>query len=270
MADIVGVIGGSGLGELVEGGETRDVATPFGRATVTSGELGDRSIAFLPRHGAGHTIAPHLINARANLWALASLGVRAVVSTAAVGSLGTAFRSESFAIPDQLVDRTFGRADTFFDAGQVRHLPLRHLPFAEPFCPVLRSLAIEVLADAAPRATVAVIQGPRFSTMAESRILRESGIDLVNMTLCPEVALAAEIGIGTVTLCIVTDADSGTSADDPDAVTAELVFRRLAGARPRIVAAIERIVAAVPHDYAPRPLIDDEAITALRSLPVAP
>ncbi|GAA1761704.1 S-methyl-5'-thioadenosine phosphorylase [Agromyces humatus] len=262
--DIVGVIGGTGLGELVDGGETLDVTTPYGSAIVTVGEVGGRRVAFLPRHGAGHTIAPHLINARANLWALASLGVRAVVSTTAVGSLRPAFPPESFALADQLVDRTSGRADTFFDAGLVRHLP-----FAEPFCPVLRSLAIEALPDAAPRATVAVIQGPRFSTAAESRILREAGVDLVNMTLCPEVALAAEIGIGTVTICIVTDTDSGASADDPDAVTAELVFRRLAEAKPRIVAAIERIVVAVPSEYTPRPLIDDEAVAALRALRVA-
>jgi 5'-methylthioadenosine phosphorylase len=263
MTNIVGVIGGTGLGELVVGGETREVPTPFGPATVTVGDLGSRPVAFVARHGAGHTIAPHLINARANLWALASLGVRAVVSTAAVGSLRPAFPTESFALADQLVDRTFGRADTYFDAGLVRHLP-----FAEPFCPVLRSIAIEALPDAAPRATVAVIQGPRFSTTAESRILRDSGVDLVNMTLCPEVALAAEIGIGTVTICIVTDTDSGSSADDPDAVTAELVFRRLAEAKPGIVAAIECIVAEVPSDYEPRPLIDDEAVATLLRMPV--
>jgi len=265
VADIVGVIGGTGMGVLVDEGAARDIRTPFGAAIVTIGDLGGRPVAFLPRHGADHTIPPHRINARANLWALASLGVRAVVSTAAVGSLSRALPPGKFALADQLVDRTFGRADTYFDAGLVRHLP-----FAEPFCPTLRSIAIEALPDAAPRATVAVIQGPRFSTAAESRILRDSGADLVNMTLCPEVALAAEIGMGTVTICVVTGTDSGTSADDPDAVTAELVFRRPDEARPRLVAAIGRIVEAIPTDYAPRPLIDDEAVAALRALPVVP
>jgi 5'-methylthioadenosine phosphorylase len=259
MASIVGVIGGSGLGDLVVGVQ-REVATPYGSAALTVGELAGRQVAFLARHGAGHTIAPHRIDARSNLWALASLGVRAVVSTAAVGSLRSEYPPESFAIADQLVDRTVGRADTYFDDGMVRHLP-----FAEPFCPMLRGLAIESMPDAARRSTVAVIQGPRFSTAAESRILRDAGADLVNMTLCPEVALAAEIGIGTVALCLVTDTDSGTSPGDPDAVTAELVFRRLAAARPRIAAAVERIVAAVPADYAPRPLMDDAAIAELRS-----
>jgi 5'-methylthioadenosine phosphorylase len=207
-------------------------------------------------------VAPHRINSRANLWALASLGVRAVVSTAAVGSLHRELRPGSLAVPDQLIDRTTGRHDTYFDEGDVQHLP-----FAQPFCPALRGLALSVVPDAAPKATVAVIQGPRFSTAAESAVLRQQGADLVNMTLCPEVALAAEIGIGTVTLCVVTDTDSGTSDDDPDAVTAELVFRRLDEARPRLVEAISRIVTSVPDGYVPRPLIDQDAIDALLAKP---
>jgi 5'-methylthioadenosine phosphorylase len=97
---------------------------------------------------------------------------------------------------------------------------VRHLPFAQPFCPTLRGLAVAALPDAAPTATVAVIQGPRFSSAAESAVLRQWGADLVNMTLCPEVAIAAEIGIGTVSICVVTDTDGGVSDDDPDAVTA--------------------------------------------------
>ncbi|GAA1058688.1 MTAP family purine nucleoside phosphorylase [Agromyces bracchium] len=260
--DAVGVIGGTGLAALVDG-ETSEHATPFGTALVTSGELAGRPVAFLARHGDGHTIPPHRINARANAWALADLGVRAVVSTAAVGSLRAEFPTQSWAIPDQLLDRTWGRGDTFYDASLVRHLP-----FAEPFCPDLRRIAVEALPDAAPRATVAVIQGPRFSTRAEASLLRDSGADLVNMTLCPEVALAAELGMGTVTLCLVTDTDTGHVEDDPDAVTAELVFRRLAEARPRVLASLERIVAAIPADYSPRELIDGEAIAHVLGLPV--
>jgi 5'-methylthioadenosine phosphorylase len=258
----VGVVGGTGLAALVDG-ETREHATPFGAATVTTGELAGREIAFLARHGDGHTIPPHRINARANAWALARLGVRAVVSTAAVGSLRAELRPQSWAIPDQLLDRTWGRADTFYDGSLVRHLP-----FAEPFCPELRRIAVDAVPDAAPRATVAVIQGPRFSTRAESAVLRDAGADLVNMTLCPEVALAAELGMGTVTLCLVTDTDTGHVEDDPDAVTAELVFRRLAEARPRVLASLERIVAAIPDDYAPRPLVDADAIEQVLALPV--
>ncbi|WP_022889433.1 MTAP family purine nucleoside phosphorylase [Agromyces italicus] len=264
MASSVGVIGGSGLGDLV-GGDGRPVATPYGECTVTVGELGGREVAFIARHGAGHTVPPHRINARANVWALARLGVRAVVSTAAVGSLRPELAPERFAIADQLVDRTTARAGTYFDGADG---VVRHVPFAEPFCPELRALAAAAMPDAAPAATVAVIDGPRFSTAAESRILRGHGVDLVNMTLCPEVALAAELGMGTVALCFVTDTDGGISADDPDAASAELVFGRLTAAKPRIAGALERIVGAVPASYAPRPLIDDDAIAAVLARPV--
>ncbi|MGR2752531.1 MTAP family purine nucleoside phosphorylase [Agromyces arachidis] len=260
--DRVGVIGGTGLAALVDG-ERREVGTPFGPASVTIGRLAGREVVFLARHGDGHTIPPHRINARANAWALARLGVRAIVSTAAVGSLRAELGPQSWAVPDQLLDRTWGRADTFYDGSVVRHLP-----FAEPFCPELRRVAIEAVTDAAPRATVAVIQGPRFSTRAEAAVLRDAGADLVNMTLCPEVALAAELGMGTATLCLVTDTDTGHVEDDPDAVTAELVFRRLAEARPRVLASLERIVAAIPGDYEPRPLVDAEAIEHVLALPV--
>ncbi|MFB9643583.1 MTAP family purine nucleoside phosphorylase [Agromyces lapidis] len=266
MADSVGVIGGSGLGELV-GGDRRPVATPYGEAVVTVGELGGREVVFIARHGAGHTVPPNRVNARANAWALACLGVRAIVSTAAVGSLRAELAPERFAIADQLVDRTTGRAGTFFDGADG---VVRHLPFAEPFCPELRGLAAAAIPDAAPAATVAVIDGPRFSTAAESRILREHGVDLVNMTLCPEVALAAELGMGTVALCFVTDTDSGNAHDDPDAASAELVFRRLAAAKLRITTALERLVGAVPDSYAPRPTIDDDAIRIVLARPAVP
>ncbi|MGX5694835.1 MTAP family purine nucleoside phosphorylase [Agromyces soli] len=136
MAQLTGVVGGTGFYELVEG-KAREVATPFGATAVTIGGLGGREVAFLARHGAGHRVPPHRINARANVWALASLGVRAVVSTAAVGSLRAEYAPTTFAIADQLLDRTWGRADTFYDENVVRHLP-----FAEPFCPDLRSVAL--------------------------------------------------------------------------------------------------------------------------------
>ncbi|BDZ54537.1 MTAP family purine nucleoside phosphorylase [Agromyces marinus] len=260
--EMVGIVGGTGLGSLIEG-EEREHATPYGPVRVTLGRFGGRPVAFLARHGAAHTVTPHRIPARANLWAFADLGVRAIVSTAAVGSLRAEHAPESWAIPDQLLDRTYGRADTFYDGDLVRHLP-----FADPFCPVLRRTAISAVPDAAARACVAVIQGPRFSTRAEADVLRGAGADLVNMTLCPEVALAAELGMGTVTLCLVTDTDTGRDEGDPDAVTADLVFRRLADARPRMAAALERIVSAVPAGYAPRPLIDDEAIAHVLARPV--
>ena len=254
----VAVIGGSGLYSLFPAeSSAHSVATPYGDADVTIGRLGGRDVAFLPRHGAGHSVAPHLINYRANIWALASLGVTAIVSSAAVGGLGPAYPPGSLVLADQFIDRTSGRADTFFDEGSVQHLAA-----ADPFCPELRATAAGALAAAGetvtPSGTVVVIQGPRFSTRAESQWFRSSGGDLVNMTLYPEVPLAAELNIGTVNLSFVTDSDAAVpqSEQGADELSAALVFERLSAARPRIVAAIEAIVRAIPHGYAGRALID--------------
>lgn len=257
----IGVIGGSGLYDLFGEGEQREitVVTPYGEPVVlTIGQVAGRAVAFVARHGKDHSVPPHRLNARATMWAMASVGVRAVVATAAVGSLNAALPIGSLAVADQLVDRTHGRADTYFDGSLVRHLP-----FSDPWGSALRALAVQACPEIADGATVLVIQGPRFSTRAESRINRDTGVDLVNMTLYPEVALAAEIGIDTVALCVVTDVDSGESADE--AVTADAVFARLAEARPRLISAIERIVAAVPLDYAARPLIDHDAVNQVRA-----
>lgn len=254
----VAVIGGSGLYELFDGpSEHVEVATPFGDTVVlTSGELGGREILFLPRHGADHSVPPHLIPARSTIWALASLGVRALISTAAVGSLNPALPVGTIAVPDQLVDRTWGRRDSYFDGSTVRHLP-----FSDPFGSRLRELALQSCPELVDGATVLVIQGPRFSTRAESTINRTAGIDLVNMTLYPEAALAAELGIDMVALCLVTDVDSGETAEE--AVTAETVFARLAEARPRLISAIARIAASVPRDYVARELIDRDAVAGV-------
>jgi 5'-methylthioadenosine phosphorylase len=258
-AATIAVIGGSGLYTLFDADRQRTVTvpTPFGTSVaVTRGRLGGRDVAFVPRHGSDHSVPPHRIDSRATTWALASLGVRTIVSTAAVGSLDPALPIGSVVLADQLVERTHGRHDTFFDDTVVRHLP-----FADPFAPALREIALRACPELVDGGTVLVIQGPRFSTRAESRINRSLGIHLVNMTLYPETALAAELGIDTIALCVVTDVDSGESA--ADAVTADMVFARLAEARPRLVTALERIVAAVPHDYAPRTLIDADAVSGV-------
>jgi 5'-methylthioadenosine phosphorylase len=236
----VAVIGGSGLYSLFDPAEFQShaVATPDGAVIVAKGEVGGREAVFLPRHGTGHSLAPHRIPYRANIWALASLGARAIISTAAVGAVDPAYPVGTLALPDQYLDRTRGRDDTFFDDDDVQHLPS-----ADPFCPELREIA-KPTADQ-HEATVAVIPGPRFSTRAESVALRQAGAHLVNMTLYPEVPLAAELNIGTVTLAFVTDNDA-TPSDEP--VTAERVFARLKAAQPRIIAAIESIAAGIPDD----------------------
>ncbi|PZF56675.1 5'-methylthioadenosine phosphorylase [Curtobacterium sp. MCBD17_034] len=279
----IGVIGGSGLYSLfAEGTATEiEVDTPYGRPSspITVGTMAGRRVAFLTRHGREHSVPPHRIEYRANVWALRSLGVRAIVSSSAVGGLHPEYPPGTFVVTDQVIDRTWGRQDTFFDEGGVQHLS-----FADPFDPVLRRIAVRALTDLGvplqPTGTCVVIQGPRFSTRAESVWMREAGGHTINMTMSPEVQLAAELGIGTVNLSFVTDADAGLApaedapaadapaadagadaapADDTGAVTHHLVMERLAAANAVIVHAIEAIVGAVPDDHTPRELVPAEA-----------
>ena len=254
----IAVIGGSGLYSLFDPAEseTQAIHTPYGPVDVTTGVLAGRSVAFLPRHGVGHTAAPHLINYRANVWALASIGVKAIVSTAAVGGVSPEYPPGSLVLADQFIDRTWGRADTFYDQDSVQHLSS-----ADPFCPTLHATAADALAGiAVPTGTVVVIQGPRFSTRAESLWFRAAGAHLVNMTLYPEVPLASELNIGTVTIAYVTDADAAPADEE---LSAELVFARFAEAQPRIIAALESVVAAIPESYAPRELIAPSEVAAV-------
>lgn len=267
-APTVGIIGGSGLYELLDSATSRPVQldTPYGPTSgpLSVGEFAGRTVAFLARHGADHALAPHEINFRANLWAMAHLGVNAVIGSTAVGSLESTLRPGTFVIPDQLIDRTWGRADTFFGNGRVEHLP-----FADPFCPTLIEVAGRSIGELGENVvvggTTAVIQGPRFSTRAESRWLRSAGADIVNMTQYPEAALAAELNIGFVNLSFVTDTDAGAEGPerDADAVDPQLVFERMRAAKPRIIAAIAAIVGAVPEDYSPRTLVSAEAVEAV-------
>ena len=264
---LIAVIGGSGLYELIDpsGAVTHEVKTPYGTASVTIGLRAGRRVAFLPRHGGGHSVAPHLINYRANIWALASIGVRAIISSSAVGGVTPEYAPGLLVVTDQFIDRTAGRADTFYDQDSVQHLSA-----ADPFDPVLRGYAISALTALgetfAPTGTVVVIQGPRFSTRAESVWFRSIGAHIVNMTAYPEIVLAGELNMGTVNLSFVTDADAGlapalegdggAATSETDAVTASAVFRRLREAQPRILAAIDGILRALPADFAPRALID--------------
>jgi len=262
----IAVIGGSGLYTLFDPAESeqRRIETPYGAALVTIGQLGGRTVAFLTRHGVDHSVAPHLINYRANIWALASLGVTAILSSAAVGGVSPDYAPGSLVLTDQYIDRTHGRADTFYTStGSAQAtFSVQHLASADPFDPALHALAADALRRAGETViesgTVVVIQGPRFSTRAESLWFRAAGAHTVNMTLYPEVPLAAELNIGTVNLSYVTDSDAGVAANEKqgEELTAELVFARLKEAQPRIVAAIEAIIRSLPDDYAPRTLID--------------
>ncbi len=210
---MLGVIGGSGFYTFFESakGPVRNinVDTPYGEpsAPVTVGTIGEHEVAFLPRHGAAHQFSAHTVPYRANMWALRKLGVRRVFGPCAVGSLDPENGPGAMVVPDQLVDRTNGRADTYFDSGAV------HVDFADPYCPTLRA-AVTGLPDVVDGGTMVVIQGPRFSTRAESRWFASAGFGLVNMTGYPEAVLARELEICYAAIALVTDLDAGVSVGD--------------------------------------------------------
>jgi 5'-methylthioadenosine phosphorylase len=233
----LGIIGGSGFYDLADDGRDVDVTTPFGppAGPVRVATLGGRRVAFLPRHGRHHAYAAHRVPYRANVWALASLGVRAVVAPCSVGSLRADIAPGDFVVVDQLVDRTWGRPDTFHDVGAPDGTPggggrVHHQSFAEPYDAAMRATLV-----AAARAhgvtvhdggTMVVINGPRFSTRAESVWFREMGWHVVNMTGYPEAVLAAEAGVRYATVALVTDHDAGVDGHEP--VTMERVLEVMA------------------------------------------
>jgi 5'-methylthioadenosine phosphorylase len=241
------VIGGSGLYQLLDDARSITVETPYGPASdaVSVGTVAGHRVAFVPRHGAGHTIPPHRINYRANLWALRSLGVERVLGPCAVGSLRVDRAPGELVICDQLVDRTHSRADTFYDGPEVAHLSGAAL-----YCEELRQLAATAAGAAGLVAheggTVVVVQGPRFSTRAESRIYAGLGCDVINMTQYPEVVLARELGMCYVALALVTDYDSGLEGrSDIAAVTQQEVVavfgRNTAKLRAALLGLLERM-----------------------------
>ncbi|MDQ6747500.1 MAG: S-methyl-5'-thioadenosine phosphorylase [Candidatus Dormibacteraeota bacterium] len=225
----VGVIGGSGLYQLLDDAGEMRIDTPYGPTSdaISVGLLGKRTVAFIPRHGRHHELPPHLVPYRANLWALKEIGVRRVIAPAASGSLQPGIEPGDIVVCDQFVDRTSGRPDTFSDRGKVIHASM-----AEPYCPAMRRLAREAAESLGIRVhgqgTVVVIQGPRFSTRAESRWFTSAGWSVVNMTQYPEAALARELGICYVNLSVVTDRDAGVEGDPATAsVDAATVLTRL-------------------------------------------
>jgi 5'-methylthioadenosine phosphorylase len=212
MGDLaeIGVFGGSGFYSLLEDVREIKVDTPYGAPSDSFflAEVGGRSVAFLPRHGRRHTIPPHGVPYRANVWAMRSLGVKAVISPCAAGSLQREVAPGDFVVCDQFVDRTRGRADTFFDGPIVSHVSS-----AEIYDPMLRAIAIDVIREhripVHERGTVVVIQGPRFSTKAESKWFSDAGWEVINMTQYPEAYLCRELGMAVVNISLITDYDAG-------------------------------------------------------------
>ncbi len=248
----LGVIGGSGLYRLLDDVEMVDVDTPYGAPSGpiavgrVDGAGGGREVAFLPRHGLDHEWPPHRLNYRANVWALHSLGVQRIVAPCACGSLRAVFKPGDIVICDQYVDATWGRPGTFFDGPVVNHLSA-----ADPYCPDLAAVIAVAATDAGfdvhRRGTVVVIPGPRFATRAESATYRTLGYDVINMTQCPEVALARELGICYSAVALITDYDSGLD-DRPGlaAVNQADVFAAFAANVDRLRGALHRVLGDLP------------------------
>ncbi len=242
----IGVIGGSGFYEFLDNVEEMPLDTPFGQPAdpVVVGEVSGRRVAFLPRHGRAHRFPPHRIPYRANLWSLRALGVRQVLAPCAVGGLCRDLGAGSLVVPDQLVDRTTGRAQTYHDVGAA------HVAFADPYCPVGRRTALSVATAAGwppvDGGTMVVIDGPRFSTRAESQWYAAQGWSLVNMTGHPEAVLARELALCYTAIALVTDLDAGVETGSH--VTQEEVFRVFGDTVARLRELLYGVVATLPAD----------------------
>lgn len=221
----IGVIGGSGLYDFLADYETVTVDTPFGPPSdpLVIGEVEGRSVAFVARHGQGHRFPPHRVNYRANLWALRAVGVRQVLAPCAVGSLKPELGPGTIVVPDQVVDRTWGRQHTIYDAEG----PVVHVGFADPYCPHGRRVAALAAQGSglavAGEGTLVVVNGPRFSSRAESLMHQQAGWSVVGMTTMPEAGLARELALCFTSIALVTDHDAGVEGGE--AVSHEEVLR---------------------------------------------
>ncbi len=251
----IGVIGGSGFYEFLTDARPVPVSTPFGPPSddVVVGEVEGRRIAFLARHGQGHRFPPHRVNYRANLWALRSVGVRQVLAPCAVGSLRPELVPGTVVVPDQVVDRTFGRPHTVYDAEG----PVVHVGFADPYCPRGRAAVLgasrepsesrgsgEVAPTVVDGGTLVVVNGPRFSSRAESQWHQQAGWSVVGMTGMPEAAIARELALCFTTLALVTDHDAGVPGGE--AVTHDEVMRVFARNVEGLKDLLRRVIPQLP------------------------
>jgi 5'-methylthioadenosine phosphorylase len=244
----IGVFGGSGFYSLLEDVREIKIDTPYGAPSDSFflATVATRNVAFLPRHGRRHTIPPHAINYRANVWAMRSLGVKAVISPCAAGSLQLDVKPGDFVVCDQFVDRTDGRPHTFYDGPIVTHLSS-----ADIYDPVLRDLAIATIRDHGirvhERGTVVVIEGPRFSTKAESKWFADAGWEVINMTQYPEAWLCRELGMAVVNIALITDYDAGVH-EGTEAVDAQSVLEVFAQNAERIQKVVLDLIGRFPAD----------------------
>ncbi|MFL5775284.1 MAG: S-methyl-5'-thioadenosine phosphorylase [Chloroflexota bacterium] len=244
----IGVFGGSGFYSLLDDVREIKVDTPYGPPSDSFflATVSGRRVGFLPRHGRRHTIPPHLINYRANVWAMRSLGVKAVISPCAAGSLQRHVKPGDFVLCDQFVDRTRGRNDTFFDGPVVTHLSS-----ADIYDPELRRVALDVCQeqgiDVHERGTIVVINGPRFSSKAESKWFSDAGWEVVSMTQYPEAYLCRELGMAVVNIALITDYDAGV-LEGTEAVDARSVLEVFSQNVERIQKVVVDMIERFPTD----------------------
>lgn len=242
----VGIIGGSGVYDpnLLEDAEKRKVHTPYGRPSdlVTVGTYKGMPVAIIPRHGIGHVVNPTNVNYRANIYALKSLGVTHILATSAVGSLKDDIKPGDFVFADQFIDRTTKRAQSFYEGNQVCHISV-----ADPFCPELRKLLISeakrLKFSHHEKGACVVIEGPRFSTKAESKMFRMWGGDIIGMTMCPEAVLAREAEICYATIAMVTDYDVWKEHH----VTINMVLETMAKNSEKVKTLLGEVIPKIPE-----------------------
>jgi 5'-methylthioadenosine phosphorylase len=244
----IGVFGGSGFHKWLGDADDIEIATPYGppSGSIALAEVGGRRVAFLPRHGPNHAVSAPFVNYRANVWAMHELGVSRIIGPSAVGSLKPDLHPGDLVICDQFFDRTTGRADTYYPGPDVVHASA-----ADPYCPELRELAGRLAKQQSlrfqPSGTVVVVQGPRFSTRAESRWFSRMGWDIVGMTQYPEVILARELEMCYLNLSLVTDFDAGLEeAPEVAAVQAHDVMRVLADNISRVRDLLAALIPIIP------------------------
>jgi 5'-methylthioadenosine phosphorylase len=244
----IGIIGGTGFYALLDNAQDIKVETPYGAPSdlISLGEIAGRKVAFLPRHGKHHQLPPHMINYRANIWALKSLGVRHIIAPTAVGSLQPDIKVGDLLVTDQFIDRTRRTETTFYNGPVVTHVST-----ADPYCPVLNGIAVATIRSLSlpvhDGGTCVVIEGPRFSTKAESNWFTRMGWHTVNMTQYPEAALAREQAMCYCNISVITDYDAGLVAEGSvKPVSNEAVIKAFTANLKNLVTIIEKMVPQIP------------------------
>lgn len=244
----IGIFGGSGFYEYLKDYQDLVIETPYGPPSdnIRLAQVGNKKVAFLPRHGRKHHIPPHAINYRANVWAMKSLDVNRIISPCAAGSLQTHIKPGEFVISDQFVDRTNNRKDTFYDGPITTHVSV-----ADPYCPELREIAIDSAKELNighhSKGTNVIIQGPRFSTKAESKWFTAMGWEVINMSQYPEVILCREMDMCIVNIALITDYDSGL-VGDVEPVTHSEVIKVFTQNIEKIKALISNMIDKIPSE----------------------